>query len=402
MTMTPIIPDHQEPYFTSLSACVVKRLQQVLDGHDGFVPLHAPHFAGAEWEYVKDCIDTGWVSTAGKFVERFESELAAFCGVKRAVAVCNGTAALHTCLMVSGVEPNDEVIIPTLTFVATANAVSYAHAVPHFADAEELTLGIDADKLAAHLEQISELSNGVCYNRQTGRKIAALVPMHTFGHPSNLDELIAVADRFHLTLIEDVAEALGSYYKDRHCGSFGHVNALSFNGNKIMTTGGGGALLTNDEAIADRAKHITTTAKLPHRWMFKHDEIGYNYRMPNLNAALGVAQLEQLPNFLQNKRALAQRYAEAFNNLEGIRFIGEPENCRSNYWLNALLLERGNESALEPILEATNSNNFMTRPAWQPMHQLPMYADCPKMDLRVAESLAHRLVNIPSSPQLLL
>jgi perosamine synthetase len=368
---------------------------------DAFVPLHEPTFRGREKDYVTECIETGWVSTAGQFVERFELELAAYCGVRRAVAVCNGTAALHTCFIIAGVQPGDEVIIPALTFVATANAVSYAGAIPHFADSEETTLGIDPVKLTEHLENIAEMRDGACYNRETGRRIAAISPMHTFGHPAMIDELLVVADRFNITLVEDAAESLGSDYKGRHCGGFGKINAVSFNGNKVMTTGGGGALLTNDDALADRAKHITTTAKLPHPWHYDHDVVGYNYRMPNLNAALGVAQLEQLPNLLESKRALAIRYAQVFADVPNVSFITEPEHCKSNYWLNALLLDRGFEQELEPILKATNDAGLMTRPAWRPMHQLPMFADAPRMNLSVAESLAQRLINIPSSAGLL-
>lgn len=392
--MTNVIPTYD---LEAVSASVLECLRDTLLTQEGFVPLHVPALAGAEWDYVKECLDTGWVSTAGKFVERFELELAAYCGVKRTVAVCNGTAALHACLLVSGVQPNDEVIIPSLTFVATANAVSYTNAVPHFADAEEKTLGIDPAKLSSHLERVGEMREGQCFNRETGRRIVAIVPMHTFGHPSQIDELMLIANHFGLTLIEDAAESLGSTYKGKHCGSFGRINAVSFNGNKIITTGGGGALLTNDEDLADRAKHITTTAKLPHPYRYDHDLVGYNYRMPNLNAALGVAQLEQLPRFLEQKRALAQRYKEAFDTVPGLRFISEPEFSISNYWFNTLLLDRGNENALDSILKATNDAGLMTRPAWTLMHQLPMFKHCPRMNLDVGESLAKRLINIPSS-----
>ena len=376
---------------------VLEILRGVLIEQKEFVPLHVPKFAGDEWRYVKECIDTGWVSTAGKFVDQFEKSIAAFCEVDYAVAVCNGTSALHICLLVSGVQQGDEVIIPTLTFVATANAVKYAGGIPHFADAEETTLGIDPIKLQKHLERVTEIRDGICYNRETGRRIAALMPMHTFGHPVQICELRTIATQFRLTLIEDAAESLGSYYKGQHCGGFSEISALSFNGNKIITTGGGGALLTNNQSLAKQAKHITTTAKLPHAYRYDHDVIGYNYRMPNLNAALGVAQLKQLPEFLKQKRDLAQRYANAFETLTGIRFVTEPSSCKSNYWLNALLLERGKEDQLEPILKITNDAGFMTRPAWTPMHQLTLYADAPRMNLSVADSLAQRLINIPSS-----
>ena len=381
----------------NLAMQVTDAIREVVrPGGDAFIPLHEPTFHGREKDYVVECIETGWVSTAGQFVERFERELAAYCGVNRAVAVCNGTAALHTCFILAGVQPGDEVIIPTLTFVATANAVTYAGAVPHFADSEESTFGIDPVKLAQHLENVAEVRDGACYNRETGRRIAAISPMHTFGHPSLVDELLLVADRFNIAFVEDAAESLGSYYNGRHCGGFGKINAVSFNGNKVITTGGGGALLTNDDALADRAKHITTTAKIPHSWRYDHDVIGYNYRMPNLNAALGVAQLEQLPDLLESKRALAMRYVEVFSDVSNVHFIAEPELCKSNYWLNALLIDQGFEEALEPILKATNDVGLMTRPAWTPMHQLPMFTDSPRMNLSVAESLAQRLINIPS------
>lgn len=368
---------------------------------DAFVPLHEPEFTGRERDYVLDAIDSTFVSSVGAYVDRFEEELADFCGVKRAVVTVNGTAALHVCLLLAGVGPKDEVIIPSLTFVATANAVAYTGAVPHFADSEEATLGMDPAKLAAHLGRIAEQRDGSCYNRETGRRIAAIVPMHTYGHPVLLDELVQLAEKWSIPLVEDAAESLGSYYHGKHTGFFGLLGALSFNGNKVMTTGGGGAILTNDSALADRAKHITTTAKLPHRWRYEHDQIAYNYRMPNLNAALGVAQLEQLPASLARKRKLAERYAEAFAGVEGLSFVAEPAGCKSNYWLNTLLLDSSDEALLEAILKTTNEAGLMTRPAWTPMHQLQMYADSPQMDLAVTDGLARRLINIPSSPQLL-
>ncbi|WP_236021461.1 LegC family aminotransferase [Geomesophilobacter sediminis] len=362
--------------------------------------MHEPSFAGNEWAYVKECLDTGWVSSVGAFVDRLEADLANFTGVKRAIAVVNGTAALHICLILAGVEAGDEVLIPALTFVATANAVSYCGGVPHFVDSELHTLGVDPKRLAVYLTETAEVRDSGCYNRHTGRRIKAVVPMHTFGHPVDLDELAAVCRQFRLELIEDAAESLGSYYKGSHTGNIGRLAALSFNGNKIVTTGGGGAILTNDEALAARAKHLTTTAKVPHRWEFNHDRIGYNYRLPNLNAALGCAQLEQLPGFLANKRRLAQSYAAAFAGAEGIRFISEPGFARSNYWLNALLLDEEHSGQRDALLALTNDGGVMTRPAWNLMHRLPMFAGCPRMELPVAESLERRLINIPSSARL--
>lgn len=372
-------------------------LQNILPAKHGRVSLHEPCFSGNEWSYVKECLDTGWVSSVGKFVDRFEEDLAAYTGVKHVIAVVNGTAALHMCLLLAGVKTNDEVLMPTFTFIATANAISYCGAVPHFIDSEESTLGADPRKLKIYLKEITEQRSDGCYNRQTGRRIKAIVPMHTFGHPVDLDELAKVCQSFGITLIEDAAESLGSFYKGRHTGQWGLLSAISFNGNKTITTGGGGAILTNDEELGRLAKHITTTAKTPHRWEFNHDMVGYNYRMPNINAAMGCAQLEQLPSFLAAKRALAERYRESFAGIPGIRFFAEPANSQSNYWLNTLLLDEDCAEQRDALLKATNDADIMTRPAWTLMHKLPMFCHCPKMDLSVAESLERCLINIPSS-----
>jgi perosamine synthetase len=300
-------------------------------------------------------------------------------------------------LLLAGVTAGDEVLIPALTFVATANAVTYCGAIPHFIDSEERTLGIDPHKLDAYLEEIAELRPEGCFNRQTCRRIKAVVPMHTFGHPVDLDPLLETCQRFRLELIEDAAESLGSFYKGRHTGQWGRLAALSFNGNKTITTGGGGAILTNDEDLGRLAKHITTTAKTPHRWEFNHDMIGYNYRMPNINAALGCAQLEDLPKFLSAKRALADRYRKAFADVAGVRFVVEPDNSRSNYWLNTLLLDKACAAERDALLAMTNDSGIMTRPAWTLMHKLPMFVNCPRMGLAIAESLESLLLNIPSS-----
>jgi perosamine synthetase len=340
------------------------------------------------------------VSSVGAFVDRFERDLADFAGSRHAVAVVNGTAALHVCLQLAEVVPGDEVLVQALTFVATANAVTYCGAVPHFVDVEEGTLGMAPRALGEYLEDIAEVRGGACLNRKSGRRIRAMVPMHTFGHPVDLDGLQDVATRFGLELVEDAAESLGSLYKGRHTGNTGRVSALSFNGNKVITTGGGGAILTNDEQLARRAKHVTTTARVPHRWAFDHDMVGYNYRLPNLNAALGCAQLEQLPAFLERKRQLQGRYCEAFAGLAGIRVFAEPEGCRSNYWLQTLLLDETNGDLRDPILDVTNGAGLMTRPAWTLLHRLAPFAGCPRMDLPVAESLERRIINVPSSPQL--
>lgn len=379
---------------------VLNAIKSCIAVENDFIGLHEPFFGGNEWDYVKECLDTGWVSSVGKFVDRFEEQLAQYTGVRHAVATVNGTAALHICLQIVDVMPNDEVLIPTLTFVATANAVCYCGAVPHFVDSEESTLGLDPGKLEKYLDEIADIRPDGCFNRITGRRIKAVIPMHTFGHPVDLNSLMGVCESFKLELVEDAAESLGSYYKGRHTGNWGRVSALSFNGNKVVTTGGGGAIVTNDGSLAKLAKHLTTTAKLPHKWEFHHDMIGYNYRLPNINAALGCAQLEQLPEFLEKKRALAVRYQKAFADIKGIRFFTEPEYSRSNYWLNVLLLDSENAGERDTLLEYINKKNIMSRPAWTLMHKLPMFQNCPQMDLSTAEDLERRLINIPSSVSL--
>lgn len=376
---------------------VLTALKTCLPAGWNFIGLHEPQFWGNEWGYVKECLDTGWVSSVGKFVDRFEAELAEYTGARRAVAVVNGTAALHISLKLVGVTAGDEVLMPALTFVATANAVAYCNALPHLIDSEERTLGLDPIKLASYLGEVAEVRPDGSYNRETGRRIKAVVAMHAFGHPVDLDPLVEVCRQFKLELVEDAAESLGSYYKGSHTGTRGRVSVLSFNGNKIVTTGGGGAILTNDEELGRLAKHLTTTAKVPHRWEFFHDQVGYNYRLPNLNAALGCAQLEELPGFLARKRALAERYRDAFVGVAGVRFFTEPEFARSNYWLNVILLDEELADERDTLLALTNDSGIMTRPAWILMHRLPMFAQCPRMDLPVAESLARRLINIPSS-----
>lgn len=368
----------------------------------GPVALHEPCFRGNEWAYLKECLDSTFVSSVGKFVDQFEDELAAFTGAKRAVSVVNGTAALHVALRLAGVEAGDEVLLPALTFIATANAVSYCNAMPHFVDSEERSLGMDAQALRAYLTNTTEMRSGYCFNRNTGRVIRAMVPMHTFGHPADIEALCAVAHDFRLQLIEDAAESLGSSVHGRHTGNFGLLGTLSFNGNKTITTGGGGAILTNDLELGARAKHLTTTAKLMHRWNFVHDEVGYNYRLPNLNAALGCAQLEQLQGFLADKRRLYEHYKTAYADIEGVLLVSEPEGCISNYWLQTLLLDESTADQRDEILAATNEAGLMTRPVWTLMHKLPMYSKAPKSPLPVAESLERRLINIPSSSSLIL
>ena len=363
--------------------------------------LHEPSFAGNEWLYLKECLDSTFVSSAGKFVDRLEVELAAYTGAKHAIAVVNGTAALHIALKLAGVGANDEVLVPALTFVATANAVTYCSAIPHFVDSEERTLGVDAAKLREYLNASTAQHSGQCVNRNSGRVIRALVPMHTFGHPVDLDGMLAIAQDFNLVLVEDAAESLGSYYHNRHTGTFGLLGTLSFNGNKTITTGGGGAIMTNDAGLARHARHLTTTAKLPHAWDYVHDEIGYNYRMPNLNAAVGCAQLEQLPALLAAKRELFQRYRRAFAEVAGVSLMAEPQHCQSNYWLQTLLLDTRHAPHRDAVLQATNAAGIQTRPAWMLTNQLIPFTDYPSMELSGAQSLSQRLINIPSSSGLL-
>ena len=380
---------------TSLSRQLIAAIQTVIGSEPAV--LHEPSFKGNEWLYLKECLDSTFVSSVGKFVDSFEADLATFTGAKYAVAVVNGTAALHIALKLAGVNVSDEVLIPALTFVATANAVTYCGAIPHFVDSEERTLGVDPIKLRDYLKSCTEQRAGQCVNRETGRIIRAIVPMHTFGHPADLDGLMAVAYDFNLALVEDAAESLGSYYHGQHTGTFGLMGTLSFNGNKTITTGGGGAILTNDPELARHAKHLTTTAKQPHAWEYRHDEIGYNYRMPNINAALGCAQLEQLPDMLVAKRKLFQRYQSEFSLISGIRLIAEPEQCQSNYWLQTLVLDPEMADQRDSLLLATNNAGIMTRPAWILMHELAIFSTCPCMDLAGAEFLSKRLINIPSS-----
>jgi Predicted pyridoxal phosphate-dependent enzyme apparently involved in regulation of cell wall biogenesis len=383
---------------STIATQVVDALRRVVGA--GPVMLHEPTFAGNEWAYVKECLDSTFVSSVGPFVDRFEADLARYTGAKRAVAVVNGTAALHIAMLLAGVKPGDEVLVPAVSFIATANAVRYCDAIPHFVDSEERTLGLDPRALREYLHAATELRGGQCVNRVTGRVIRAVVPMHTFGHPIDIEGLLGTAHDFRLAIVEDAAESLGSTLEGRHTGTFGLLGTLSFNGNKTITTGGGGAILTNDEELGRRAKHLTTTAKVPHRWDFVHDEVGYNYRLPNINAALGCAQIEQLSGFLASKRALQERYQAAFAGISGIRIMREPEGAHSNYWLQALVLDEATAGDRDAVLRATNDAGLMTRPIWTLMHRLAPYRDCPRMSLPVAESIERRLINLPSSAHL--
>lgn len=375
---------------------IAQNVKEIYRGQS-VIPLHEPTFDALELGYVTDCIQSGWVSSVGKYVDQFERDLADYVGVRRAVAVVNGTAALHIALKLAGVGANDEVLMPALTFVATANAISYLQAVPHFVDVSERTLGMDPAKLVEHIRKIGEWRDGCLVNKQTGRIIRAILPMHTFGHPVELDALLDICKQYGFVMVEDAAESLGSYYKGKHTGGFGLVGALSFNGNKIITTGGGGAIVTDNVQLADYAKHITTTAKIPHRWEYQHDEAGYNYRMPNINAALGCAQLEKLPEFLSSKRALTEKYHSLFHKVEGVNlFLEQPHNS-SNYWLQTLLLDEQLYDR-DKVLEQLHAEGVMARPIWTPLDELVPYADCPKADLSVTRRLKRQIINIPSTP----
>lgn len=369
-------------------------IRNVFHQPEGFIALHEPCFIGNEKKYLDECIETTFVSSVGKFVDRFEEVMTDYTGADRAVACVNGTSALHLALLLAGVEAGDEVITQSLTFIATANAISYCNAHPVFLDVDLETLGLSPTALDEWLQEHAEIREGKCFNIKTGRRIQACVPMHTFGHPVKMDELMAVCSANHIVLIEDAAESLGSFYKGRHTGTFGNIGVLSFNGNKTITTGGGGMLLFNDSQLAAKAKHLSTQAKLPHPWEFAHDQIGFNYRMPNINAALGCAQMENLDVFLVDKRELAHTYAEYFNSVR-ITFVTEPSSCRSNYWLNAIVLE--NKSERDAFLKLSNKEQVMTRPVWRPMHTLPMFSTCQTDALDTTQWLEDRIVNIPSS-----
>ena len=372
---------------------IVKFIKQTFKTNE-FIPLHEPRFVGNEKKYLNECIDSTFVSSVGKYVDRFEKEFASFVGAKYAIATVNGTAALHISLILANVKRDDEVITQPLTFIATCNAISYIGAKPVFVDVDLDTMGLSPESLKDFLEANCEIINNQCINKTTNKIIKACVPMHTFGHPCKIEEIKEICDIWNISLVEDAAESLGSFYKDKHTGTFGKVGAFSFNGNKIITSGGGGVIVTDDEQIAKRAKHITTTAKIPHPYEYVHDEIAYNYRLPNINAALLVAQMENLEKFLESKRELASTY-EKFFKTSNIDFIKEPKDSKSNYWLQAVLLNDLKQR--DEFLEFTNKNGVMTRPIWRLMNELEMYKDCQKDELKNAKYLEQRVVNIPSS-----
>ncbi len=377
----------------SMYSNVVKFIRKTFET-EAFIPLHEPRFIGNEKKYLNDCIDSTFVSSVGEYVDKFEELITEYTGAKYAIATVNGTSALHISLLLSGVNAGDEVITQPLTFIATCNAISYCNAKPIFVDVDKDTLGLSPKALKEFLEENAIIKDGKCLNKTTRKIIKACVPMHTFGHPCRIDEIKEICDEYNIALVEDAAESLGSYYKGKHTGTFGKLGAISFNGNKIITSGGGGCIITDDEVLAKKAKHMTTTAKVPHKWEYTHDMIGYNYRMPNLNAALLVAQLENLDNFLANKRELAISYEKFFAN-QDIQFVTEPVESQSNYWLNTVILKDGEER--DQFLEETNSKGVMTRPIWTLMNKLELFKDAQCGNLENSEWLENRVINISSS-----
>lgn len=370
-------------------------IREVFSEPEKNIILHDPRFCGNERKYLLDAMDSNFVSSVGEYVSRFEKSIAGYTGSKYAVAAVNGTSALHICLLLAGVHPDEDVITQPVSFIATCNAISYCNAHQVFVDVDKDTMGLSPEKLDDFLKNNSfRKADGFTYNNKSGRRFAAIVPMHTFGHPCRIDEIAAVAKKYNIPLVEDAAESMGSFYKEKHTGLFGQFGAISFNGNKIITTGGGGMILTNDEEKAKLAKHITTTAKIPHQWEYRHDYTAYNYRLTNLAAALGCGQIEQLERFVQIKRALAAKYAAFFASI-GISFHLEPKNARSNYWLNAVILN--DRAERDEFLKYTNDNGVMSRPIWILNNKLDMYKGCQCADLSNAEWLEDRVVNIPSS-----
>ena len=359
-----------------------------------YIPLHEPKLIGNEKKYLNECINSTFVSSVGKFVDDVENRLADYTGAKFVIATSNGTSALHTALLLANVESNEEVITQALTFVATCNAISYCGAKPIFLDVDKETMGLSPSALKEFLEKNTSIKNQKCINKKTGKVIKACIPMHTFGMPCRVDEIKNICDKYHIFLIEDAAESVGSFYKGKHTGTYGQIGVMSFNGNKIITAGGGGCIVTSDETLAKRARHLTATAKVVHKWDFYHDMIGYNYRMPNINAALLLAQLENIDNFINKKRELAYIYEEFFNDTS-YSFVKEPRNCKSNYWLNSIIHK--NKQQRDAFLSETNLNGVMTRPIWKLMHKLPMFQNAQCGNLRNAEWLEERVTNIPSS-----
>jgi len=379
---------------------IIATIRDVMREPEAALPLHVPVLGSTAESYVSECVRTGWVSSVGEFVNRFEEDLAKYTGVRRAVAVVNGTAGLHIAQLLCGVGQEDEVLIPSLTFVATANSVKYCNATPHFVDISPRTLGVDPVKLDAYLTEIADIDAGACVNRRTGKTIRALIGMHTFGHPFDIGAIKKVCQKFELKFIEDAAESIGSFYMNKHTGGFGDVGVISFNGNKTITTGGGGAILVDNEDVGNYAKHITTTGKVPHAYRYVHDVVAFNYRMPNINAALGCSQLEDVEKLIACKRQIANRYLEAFSSETDLEIFSEPEGCRSNYWLNTMIVSRALSSNVTNIIETLNQAKIYVRPIWQPLHELDMFKNCPRMDLANTVSFGGRIINLPSTPKL--
>ncbi len=369
-------------------------------GGPGVLPLHEPEFNGNEKKYIFECIESTFVSSVGKYVEEFESNISNFTKSKYVIAVNNGTSALHMSLLTANIKKNDEVLIPSLTFVATANSVTYCGAIPHFIDCNENSLSIDPIILKERLKEIVIKENGFSINKKTRRVIKAIIPVHIFGHPAEMEEIIKIAADYNLTIIEDAAESLGSYYQGKHTGTFGLLGAISFNGNKIITTGGGGVILTDNKDLAAKLKHITTTAKLKHPWNSVHDQIGYNYRMPNINAALGCAQLERINFFLSKKRKLYDLYKKKFHDQNWLKLLKEQDKSKSNYWLQTIILNKPDRKLLNNILSHSNSEGVVTRPVWKLISELEPYKNCPKSELDNSMSLENRIINIPSGVNL--
>ena len=388
------IENNINPVFTMYND-IVQFIRETYSEPEKFITLHEPSFVGNERKYVNECIDTGFVSSVGKFVDRFEDDIKAYTGAKYAVATVNGTAALHMALILAGVKRDELVLVQALTFIATCNAISYIGAEPVFLDIDLKNLGMSMDSLENFLNEKTVQKDGACYHKETGKRVAACVPMHTFGHPVEIDRMVELCNKNNIVLIEDAAESIGSTYKGKHTGTFGTLGTYSFNGNKTITCGGGGIIVTNDETLGKLGKHLTTQAKVPHRWEFNHDHIGYNYRLPNLNAALACAQLENLEMLIAKKRELSAKYEKFFEGTT-FKFITEPENVRSNYWLNAILVSDRKER--DEFLTALNDSGVMARPAWTLMNKLPMFKHCMTEDLTNAQYIEDRLVNIPSSP----
>jgi aminotransferase in exopolysaccharide biosynthesis len=379
---------------------IVKSIQKVIG--KGPHQLHEPLFYGREINYLKNTIDKNFVSSVGEYVKKFEETIQKYTKAKFAIAVVNGTQAIYISLKACGVKKNDEVLVPALTFVGTVNAISYLGAEPHFVDSEIENFGIDCQKLENYLNKIVKFKGKKCVNRRTGKVIKAILPVHVFGHPCNIQEIIKISKKFNLIVVEDAAEALGSFYKKKHLGTFGDTGCISFNGNKIITTGGGGMIVTNKKKLAKKIRHLTTTAKKKHKWEYIHDEIGYNFRMPNLNAALGLAQLEKINIFLRAKRALFKRYYKAFKNIEGISICKEPHNSKSNYWLQTLVLNNNNINLKNKILKKSHKKSIYMRPIWKLISELKPYKKKQKMNLSGSKAIYKKIINLPSSQSLIL